>query len=203
MVEVQKICCFRLSSFALIWGWLGAIGSGLRLVLGLMSLSFVEHYSDVAKIVQFLQLGIQPLIAIFSFFMFISLLAYTGLIISVLKENHKYMLPWIFHETSSIVCEILQIIVLVAASVVTGSSSSNYSGYYHYDKFDGKFTQIYEHSNSQDHFSFLWPCLIFKMAFTAFRIYVCRRIWTLFKNYRGDQRVTNNARSLLVENEQV
>lgn len=38
MIMINKICCFRLHSFALIWGWLGAVSSGLLAFLGLIAL---------------------------------------------------------------------------------------------------------------------------------------------------------------------
>lgn len=53
MVEIQKICCFRLSSFAFIWGWLGTIFSGFGFVLGLVSLCNIEEIEGLVKHTQF------------------------------------------------------------------------------------------------------------------------------------------------------
>lgn len=44
MVVIQNIFCFRLSSFALVWGWLGAIFSVLGFILG--SVSLYMYYSE-------------------------------------------------------------------------------------------------------------------------------------------------------------
>lgn len=40
---LDKICCFQLHSFALIWGWIGAVCSALLALVGLISLANVGN----------------------------------------------------------------------------------------------------------------------------------------------------------------
>jgi len=191
---VDKICCFQLRFFALIWGWLGVGESVFGVIVGLVSLLRFDHVSETVKNFQFLHLGIAHWLAIFTFCMLVSALSSSGLIISVLKENHKFMLPWIFYETFSIACEILQIILLVAVLV----ANPTISGYNHYDIFDldGNFVQTYDKQNDYAALASLF--LIFKITSAAFRIYVFIGTWNLFKNYREERRTTPNVRDLLI-----
>ncbi|KAL5279743.1 hypothetical protein ACFFRR_004003 [Megaselia abdita] len=173
MVEIQKICCFQLPSFTLIWGWLGSIYSGLELMFGLIALSFIDIY------------GLKLLfLSVFTFLMFLSILTSVGLIFSVLKENHKYMLPWIFHEMVSLILEIITMIALLIACFASGSPFSEMSSSYEYDGYGNDGYGNYRYRNYMISPIFMPILLICKIVANIIRIYIFIGIWSLFKNYR-------------------
>ncbi|KAL5279401.1 hypothetical protein ACFFRR_003793 [Megaselia abdita] len=189
MVMIKKICCFQLHSFALILGWIGAVFSGLLFLLGLISLMNSEAIvgSNVNS-----RFAVEMAIGASTFIIMISGLTSVGLIYGVLKENHKYLLPWIFHE--AIACG-LQVIVWVAGLVVTSILGYNYLTY-------GD-VQTYEVTNDNDlndfyantethvihrHYEMLAPLIpltIIGGIYLAIRIYIFIGIYSLFKNYRN------------------
>lgn len=46
---IKKICCFRLSSFALVWGWLGAVFHGLLAFLGFITLAHSKELAGASE----------------------------------------------------------------------------------------------------------------------------------------------------------
>lgn len=180
MVKIQKICCFQLGYYILIWGWLGTICSGLGFVLGIvssMNIRFIAHALDDYSS----QFRAQLYVGIFTFFMFVSILTSIGLILSVLRENHKLMIPWLIHEVFGIFVEILQISLLIFICFTLGLSPAS-RRYVPINDFDE------EHSfvavTREGLLAFLIMILVLKVGFNAFRIYVFIGAWSLFKIYR-------------------
>lgn len=161
MIEIKKIFCFQLQSFAIFWGWLGAIFSGLIFTIGIILLLNMNALIGKFDNNIFIKQVLQVYIGLLTLFKLISILTSAGLILSVLKESHKYMFYWIFHEILCIVFDISQIAIFSFAFI----------------------------KEKQDIRTYHWNCLLLMFlsvntAFLMIRSYILIGICNLYKIYK-------------------
>jgi len=191
MIMINKICCFRLHSFALVWGWLGAVSSGLLAFIGMITMMNSRAIvGDFARN----QLDFELSTGAATFVLMVSMLISIGLIYGVLKENHKYFLPWIFNEALACIIQIIAWIVLLVMCFVAGYcyfaenkgpeiNDDDFQGYYNGNTYVTHYQ--YRNSGTGAAFAGLSAGTIVGGLYLAVRIYIFIGIYSLFKNYRN------------------
>uniref|UniRef100_T1GRP7 Uncharacterized protein n=1 Tax=Megaselia scalaris TaxID=36166 RepID=T1GRP7_MEGSC len=170
-LNMNKICCFQLHSFTLIWGWLGSIFAGLSVVIGLISIANSE---TIALNLPFKMVSGEQKFP---------LLVSVGLILSILKENHKYMLPWIFNEALCLIAYTLLYIIGFVMFLLFGTKTSYTVESIAYDG------ESYVSRSTSTVETDIWKLYVLLIVlagiYIAIRMYIFAGIYSLFKKYRS------------------